>query len=87
MIRRLQAYDFPNNIRELETLIDRALRQIRRQESNVPALIPEDVFWTPPNSATASTFGVGSLNCGSGCGLHGSGTLCSLAWSAGFLFW
>ena len=49
VIKRLQAYDFPNNIRELETLIDRALQQIRRQEgSNVPALIPEDVFWTPP---------------------------------------
>ena len=49
VIKRLQAYDFPNNIRELETLIDRALQQIRRQEGgNVPALIPEDVFWTPP---------------------------------------
>ena len=48
VIKRLQAYDFPNNIRELETLIDRALQQIRRQEgSTIPALIPEDVFWTP----------------------------------------
>jgi len=49
VIKRLQAYDFPNNIRELETLVYRALQQMRRQEGGgVPALIPEDVFWTPP---------------------------------------
>ena len=49
VIKRLQAYDFPNNIRELETLGYRALQQMRRQEGGgVPALIPEDVFWTPP---------------------------------------
>ena len=49
VVKRLQAYDFPNNLRELETLIYRALQQIRRQEGgSVPLLIPEDVFWTPP---------------------------------------
>ena len=49
VIKRLQAYDFPSNIRELDTLIDRALRQMRQQKSSVtPTLIPEDVFWTPP---------------------------------------
>ena len=49
MIKRLQAYDFPNNICELETLVYRTLQQMRRQEGGgVPALIPEYVFWTPP---------------------------------------
>ena len=48
VVKRLQSYDFPNNIRELETLIYRALQQVRRQdEGSWPMLIPEDVFWTP----------------------------------------
>jgi len=32
VVKRLQSYDFPNNLRELETLIYRALQQARRQE-------------------------------------------------------
>ncbi|MEY4297836.1 MAG: hypothetical protein RLZZ423_1015 [Cyanobacteriota bacterium] len=56
VVKRLQSYDFPNNLRELETLIYRALQQVRRQEQanggegepTLPALIPEDVFWTSP---------------------------------------
>ena len=57
VVKRLQSYDFPNNLRELETLIYRALQQVRRQEqanggaageSALPALLPEDVFWTSP---------------------------------------
>ena len=53
VIKRLQGHDFPNNIRELETLIYRALQQVRRQESQWPALLPEDVFWTPPRQQRA----------------------------------
>ncbi|NBS48924.1 MAG: hypothetical protein EBS99_18235, partial [Betaproteobacteria bacterium] len=75
VVKRLQSYDFPNNLRELEALIYRALQQVRRQEQAngslsangsppangshlangsppangaLPALIPEDVFWTSP---------------------------------------
>ena len=60
VVKRLQSYDFPNNLRELETLIYRALQQVRRQEQSngsdrgdgdaapLPALLPEDVFWTSP---------------------------------------
>lgn len=58
VVKRLQSYDFPNNIRELETLIYRALQQVRRQEQAGRALqagahpwssvLPEDVFWTSP---------------------------------------
>ena len=54
VVKRLQSYDFPGNLRELETLIYRALQQVRRQEGAAgskgawPALIPEDVFWTSP---------------------------------------
>ncbi|MEB3354359.1 MAG: 4Fe-4S binding protein [Cyanobacteriota bacterium] len=56
VVKRLQSYDFPNNVRELETLIYRALQQVRRQEQGsdrgqpalLPEVLPEDVFWTSP---------------------------------------
>lgn len=55
VVKRLQGYDFPNNLRELETLIYRALQQVRRQEQGAapqemswPAVLPDDVFWTAP---------------------------------------
>lgn len=43
LIKRLQSYDFPGNVRELVTLVDRALRQCSGAH---PAVLPEDVFWT-----------------------------------------
>jgi polyferredoxin len=43
LIKRLQAYDFPGNVRELFNLVDRALRQC---SGTHPAVLPEDVFWT-----------------------------------------
>ena len=46
VVKRLQSYDFPGNLRELETLIYRALQQLR-QAGSLPAVVPEDVFWTP----------------------------------------
>jgi polyferredoxin len=51
LVKRLQTYDFPGNIRELSQLIDRALRQCAVSR---PTLLPEDVFWTdqrPPAGA------------------------------------
>jgi len=59
VVKRLQSYDFPNNLRELEVLIYRALQQVRRQQEQdngaagaaaapLPAALPEDVFWTSP---------------------------------------
>ena len=57
VVQRLQQHDFPNNLRELEVLIDRALQQAQRlglQEAAAgakggrqrPPLLPEEVFWT-----------------------------------------
>ncbi len=43
VIKRLQIYDFPGNVRELVTLVDRALRQC---SGTHPAVLPDDVFWT-----------------------------------------
>jgi transcriptional regulator with AAA-type ATPase domain len=43
LVKRLQSHDFPGNIRELNQLIDRALRQC---DARHPAELPEDVFWT-----------------------------------------
>lgn len=47
VVKRLQSYDFPNNLRELDSLIERALQQMPRQNpTGEPAVLPEDVFWT-----------------------------------------
>ena len=43
LVKRLQTYDFPGNLRELSDLVDRALRQC---DGERPAVLPEDVFWT-----------------------------------------
>lgn len=40
-LRRLQAYDFPGNIRELQSLVERAITQ-----SNCAAELTEEVFWS-----------------------------------------
>ena len=47
VVRRLQNHDFPDNLRELESLVGRALRQARRQNQNhPPPVLAEEVFWT-----------------------------------------
>ena len=47
VVRRLQNHDFANNLRELEAMVDRALRQARQQsQGELPPLLPEEVFWT-----------------------------------------
>ena len=47
VVRRLQNHDFANNLRELEAMVDRALRQARQQsQGELPTLLPEEVFWT-----------------------------------------
>ena len=43
LVKRLQTYDFPGNVRELLELIERALRQCSGAH---PEELPEDVFWT-----------------------------------------
>jgi len=52
VVKELQNYDFPNNLRELEALIERALQQMRRQEDR-PTAVPADVFWTSPTKPVA----------------------------------
>lgn len=49
VVKRLQAYDFPSNLRELDALVVRALQQARRQggAAALGQTLPEDVFWTP----------------------------------------
>lgn len=51
VVKRLQNYDFPNNLRELGELISRALQQARLQSRDAAGggevLLPDDVFWTP----------------------------------------
>jgi len=53
LVKRLQTYDFPGNIRELSQLIDRALRQCAASR---PAELPEDVFWTEPRQPARARF-------------------------------
>ena len=54
VVRRLQNHDFANNLRELEGLVDRALRQARRQTHNQPpAVLTEEMFWTEQKKARA----------------------------------
>jgi polyferredoxin len=43
VVKRLQSHDFPGNIRELDAVVERALRQAAAHH---PAQLPEDVFWT-----------------------------------------
>ena len=51
VVRRLQNHDFANNLRELEAMVDRALRQARQQsQGELPPLLPEEVFWTEDKS-------------------------------------
>ncbi len=53
LVKRLQTYDFPGNLRELSQLIDRAMRQCAASR---PALLPEDVFWTESRQQVRSRF-------------------------------
>ncbi len=50
LIKRLQTYDFPGNIRELTLVIERALRQ---SADDRPAVLPDEVFWTGRRSQRA----------------------------------
>ena len=55
VIQRLQSYDFPGNLQELEELLNRALQQARPTNARKGAKdaqaelaqLPEEVFWTP----------------------------------------
>ncbi|MEO1003365.1 MAG: sigma 54-interacting transcriptional regulator [Cyanobacteria bacterium J06638_7] len=50
VVKRLQNHDFPGNVRELEGLIERALRQCAAER---PAELPEEAFWTASRTAPA----------------------------------
>ena len=55
VIQRLQSYDFPGNLQELEELLSRALQQARpappgsgaKSDAPESGQLPEEVFWTP----------------------------------------
>ena len=91
VVRRLQNHDFPNNIRELENLVNRALRQAHQdgvgEQTNTaapPTVLPEAVFGPISGSGGfALTSGAGNRNCANGCVLPRSGTVCCSALSAG----
>jgi transcriptional regulator with AAA-type ATPase domain/NAD-dependent dihydropyrimidine dehydrogenase PreA subunit len=54
-LRRLQAYDFPNNFRELENLVERAMRQLQGCTD-----ITEEVIW--PSQSKKKQFRLNLLN-------------------------
>ncbi len=52
VVRRLQTRDFPGNVRELEDLVDRALRQLPLPDpAHGPVELPEEVFWLSPRQS------------------------------------
>ncbi|AII48143.1 ATPase AAA [Synechococcus sp. KORDI-52] len=54
VVRRLQNHDFANNLRELEAMVNRALRQARQQsQGQLPPLLPEEVFWAEEKTRRA----------------------------------
>ena len=53
LVKRLQTYDFPGNIRELSQLIERALFQCATSR---PVELPEDVFWTGSRQPARARF-------------------------------
>jgi polyferredoxin len=53
LVKRLQTYDFPGNIRELTQLIERALLQCAASR---PAELPDDVFWTESRQQVRARF-------------------------------
>lgn len=54
-LRRLQSYDFPNNLRELEGLIERAVTQLGDRQT-----ITEEIIW--PSQSKKKLFRVNLLN-------------------------
>jgi transcriptional regulator with AAA-type ATPase domain/NAD-dependent dihydropyrimidine dehydrogenase PreA subunit len=54
-IRRLQAYDFPNNLRELESLVSRALTQLLPN-----TVLTEEILW--PSQGKKKLFRLNLLN-------------------------
>jgi transcriptional regulator with AAA-type ATPase domain/NAD-dependent dihydropyrimidine dehydrogenase PreA subunit len=54
-LRRLQAYDFPNNLRELQSLLERAITQLDNRQ-----VITEEIIW--PEQGKKQLFRVNLLN-------------------------
>jgi transcriptional regulator with AAA-type ATPase domain len=55
VLRRLQSYDFPNNIRELENLLERAITQLSGD-----CIITEEIIW--PSQGKKKQFRLNLLN-------------------------